>query len=144
MLENERYMVQKIDTLIFNMLKKKMEIRRDKISIISDNDVEEILKKINGKMKIISLLFQGNFSNNERTIEEKIGIATSDLSNYDKIANKIILKRLDSVIAEIEKIDSKNGRLVSVCLDRKLFIEKVLTENIPLHFIDKHIQKERD
>lgn len=144
MLENERYMVQKIDTLIFNMLKKKMEIRRDKISIISDNDVEEILKKINGKMKIISLLFQGNFSNNERTIEEKIGIATSDLSNYDKIANKIILKRLDSVIEEIEKIDSKNGRLVSVCLDRKLFIEKVLTENIPLHFIDKHIQKERD
>lgn len=140
MLENERDIVQEIDKLILDTLKKKMKIKRDKVSIIPDNEMEEILKKINEKMKMIFLLFQGDFSINERNIEEKMEIVKTELSFYDKIANNIISKRLDIAIQKVENLKPKSGRLISVCLDRKLFIQKVLMNNISLPFIKKYIQ----
>lgn len=93
-------------------------------------------------MKIIFLLFQGDFSLNERNIEEKIEIGRRELNFYDKIANSIILKRVDIVMQKIESIKPLNGQLISVCLDRKLFIQKVLIENISLSFIQKYIRIE--
>lgn len=144
MLNNEKRMVKEIDKLIWDMLKAKMDIKKDKVSIICDDEIEEIFKRINEKMKVIFLLFQGDFSVNERNIEEIMGMVKTDLNFYDKIANNIILKRLDTIIEKIENLDPLNGRLVSVCLDRKLFIEKVLAKNISLFFVERHIQKERD
>lgn len=144
MLDNEKKMVKEIDKLILDMLKEKMKIKKDKVSIICDDEIKEILKRIDEKMKVVFLLFQGDFSVNERNIEERMEIVKTDLNFYDKIANNIILKRLDSIIEKIENLEPINGRLISVCLDRKLFIEKVLTKNISLFFVKKHIQKERD
>lgn len=143
MLENENKRVKEIDKLILDMLKEKMTIKKDKISIICDDEIEEILKIINEKMKVVFLLFQGDFSVNERNIEERMKIVKTDLNFYDKIANNIILKRLDAVIGKIENLEPLNGRLASVCLDRKLFIEKILTKNISLFFVEEDIRQER-
>lgn len=118
MLDNEKKMVKEIDKLILDMLKE--------------------------KMKVVFLLFQGDFSVNERNIEERMEIAKTGLNFYDKIANNVILKRLDAIIEKIENLEPLNGRLVSVCLDRKLFIEKVLAKNISLFFVEKYIQEERE
>lgn len=142
MLEKENKIVNEIDKLILSMLKEKMKIKTDKVNILCDNEIKEVTKRINEKMKVIFLLFQGSFAVNERNIEDEIEIIKTDLSSYDKIANNIILKRLDSIFKKIENIDPLNGRLVSVCLDRKLFIEKVLIKNIPLISVEKYIQKE--
>ena len=70
MLEDERRQVEKIDKLILNTLKDKMKISKDKINIISDNEIEKIFNKINEKMEAIFLLFEGNFSINEMNLEE--------------------------------------------------------------------------
>lgn len=142
MLENERNMVEKIDKLILDEFKNIMKIKKDTVSIISDNKIEDILKRINEKMKVIFLLFQGDFSINERIIEEKIALGKRDLNFYDKIANRIILKRLDEAIKKVEKLKHLDGRLISVCFDRKLFIQKVLMKNLSLSFIQKYIQME--
>lgn len=51
MLNNEKKTVKEIDKLILDMLKEKMKIKKDKVSIICDDEIEEILKRINEKMK---------------------------------------------------------------------------------------------
>lgn len=144
MLDNEKKKVKEIDKLILDMLKEKMQIKKDKVSIICDDEIEEILNRIHEKAEVVFLLFQGDFSVNERNIEERMEIAKTDLNFYDKIANNIILKRLDAIIGKIENLEHQNGLLVSVCLDRKLFIEKVLTKNIPLFFVEKYIYYNKD
>lgn len=142
MLENERNIVEEIDKLILDEFENIMKIKKDTVSIISDNKIENILKRINEKMKVIFLLFQGDFSINERIIEEKIALGKRDLNFYDKIANRIILKRLDEAIEKVEKLKHLDGQLISVCFDRKLFIQKVLMKNLSLSFIQKYIQME--
>ena len=80
MLENERNIVEEIDKLILDEFENIMKIKKDTVSIISDNKIENILKRINEKMKVIFLLFQGDFSINERIIEEKIALGKRDLN----------------------------------------------------------------
>lgn len=142
MLENEKNIVKKIDQLILNELKENLKIEKDKVSILSDDEMKKVLTKIEEKKNVVYFLFQGDFAINERNIEEKMGIAKTDLSFCDKIANNIILKRLDATIRKIENLEPLNGQLISVCLDRKLFIEKVLIQNILLPFVEKYIPKE--
>lgn len=60
------------------------------------------------------------------------------------MANNIIFKRLNNVMEKINNQKPIDGRLVSVCLDRKLFIEKVLDKNISLSFINKETSKDRE
>ena len=141
MIESENEKVKKIDARICDMLKEKMTIKREhEGSAVED----EIFNRINEKMQVIFSLFQRDFSINERIIEQRIEKAKMELDVYDKIANKIILRRLDNIIGELEKTMPVDGRLVSVCLDRKLFIEKILTQNIPLDFIEKCIKQEKE
>ena len=142
MLENERNIVEEIDKLILDEFENIMKIKKDTVSIISDNKIENILKRINEKMKVIFLLFQGDFSINERIIEEKIALGKRDLNFYDKIANRIILKRLDEAIEKVEKLKHLDGQLISVCFDIKLFIQKVLMKNLSISFIEKYIKME--
>ena len=142
MIDNERNKVEEIDKSILSELKRRMEIKREPVSVIPDKEIECILKKINEKMEIIHILFQGGFSINERTIEERLEYERQNLTPYDSVANNIILKRLDAAIKTVEDIYPQNGRLISVCFDRKFFIEKVLTQNISLPSIKKYIQVE--
>lgn len=142
MLENERSMVQEIDALILDTLRKKMEIKKDKADMLPEGEIETIINKVNEKMEVIALLFQGDFSLNERILEEKMELGRSNLNYYDKIANNIISKRLEATMQKVETLKPLNGRVISVCMDRKLFIEKVLKDNISLDFAKKHIQFE--
>lgn len=49
MLENENESVKKIDELILGKLKEKLEIKKGKNSILSDEEVEKVLRKIDEK-----------------------------------------------------------------------------------------------
>ena len=64
-------------------------------------------------------------------------MSKNKISNYDKIANNVILKRIELIFKQIIKRKPENNRLVSVCMDRQLFIEKVLNENVNIEFIKK-------
>lgn len=143
MLKRENESVKKIDKLILDMLKEKMKIKQERVSIMQDAEMKKVIKKINEKMEVICLLFHEDFSIIERNIEERMKIEKTDLNFYDKIANNIIFKKLDNTLKEIEGQEHQNSQVIPVCLDRKLFIEKVLTQNIPLSFIKKQIQKKK-
>lgn len=67
-----------------------MKIKKDKASMICDEEIEKIFKRINEKMKAVFLLFQGDFSINERNIEERMETAKTELNFYDKIAKYVI------------------------------------------------------
>lgn len=144
MLESERGIVNRIDKLILNMLKENMKIKKDKVGVIHDDEIEKVLSRIDEKLEVIFSLFQDDFSINERNIEERIRTLEPNLNFYDKVANNIIFKRLNNVMEKINNQKPIDGRLVSVCLDRKLFIEKVLDKNISLSFINKETSKDRE
>lgn len=144
MLESERGIINRIDKLILNMLKENMKIKKDKVGVIHDDEIEKVLSRIDEKLEVIFSLFQDDFSINERNIEERIRTLEPNLNFYDKVANNIIFKRLNNVMEKINNQKPIDGRLVSVCLDRKLFIEKVLDKNISLSFINKETSKDRE
>lgn len=92
---------------------------------------------------MIFLLFQGDFSINERNIEQEMrAMKKTDMNFYDIIANNVILKRLEATINEIESLGPRDGRLISVCFDRKFFIQRVLQENLSLDFVARYIESE--
>lgn len=126
------------------MLKENMKIKKDKVGVIHDDEIEKVLSRIDEKLEVIFSLFQDDFSINERNIEERIRTLEPNLNFYDKVANNIIFKRLNNVMEKINNQKPIDGRLVSVCLDRKLFIEKVLDKNISLSFINKETSKDRE
>lgn len=72
MLESERGIVNRIDKLILNMLKENMKIKKDKVGVIHDDEIEKVLSRIDEKLEVIFSLFQDDFSINERNIEERI------------------------------------------------------------------------
>lgn len=142
MLETEKKIIKNIDQLIFNELKEKLKIMEDKSDVLDNNNMKEILKKVNEKKDIIFLLFQGSFSVNERNIEERMQKNKKELNLYDRTANNIILKRVETSIKEIESTAPLNCRIISVCLDRKMFIEKIMKENISLNYVKQYMKEE--
>ncbi len=144
MFKNENYRVKQIDRIILEELRKRLEMQVENIEIIKGSETEKILGIIEEKKKGILLLFQGDFTLNERNIKEKIPQENRELSFYEKIANNIILKRISKIFNKIMKLQAKDYRLISVCVDRQLFIQKILSENIQTSFIESCInQRER-
>ena len=68
MLECENIKVKEIDKKILEMIIRKMDIKTKNVDILTSEQLDKILRIIDRKKEIISLLFQGDFSVNEKNI----------------------------------------------------------------------------
>lgn len=141
MVKNESEKVKEIDEKIVEELRKNLEMRIESPNIIKNNNViseEEkqiILNKIEEKKKAIFLLFQGNFTLNQQNIKQRAPKRNQKSDDYDTIANNVILKRVEEIFNRMISNKEKDYRLVSVCSDRQFFIQRIILENIPTSFI---------
>ena len=97
---------------------------------------------IDEKKEVISLLFQGDFSINEKNIECKIKDYETKITPDEQVVNNIISKRVEKIIDQMIEKDEKNGRLVSVCMDRMFFIQRIIQNNIGASLIKSCIEDE--
>ncbi len=136
MFEGEICKVKQIDRRILEELRKKLEIKIENVDIISDVEIGKVLSIIEEKKRGIFLLFHGDFTVNEQNINEKISEMNGESSFYDRIANKLILKRIEKIFNKMMSLEAQNCRLISVCTDRQFFIQKIISENIQTSFIE--------
>lgn len=142
MIREERFFVKEIDEMIKSQLEGKLEIKKEKVNNLEEAEIEKILTIIKEKKNLILALFQGDFSLNEYVIKQKMKKEECQLTSYEKIANRIILKRIDEIFDMITKQQTKSGRLISVCADRQFFIKEVISSNIQKSFIEDCIELE--
>ena len=142
MIREERFFVKEIDEMIKSQLEVKLEIKKEKVNNLEEAEIEKILTIIKEKKNLILALFQGDFSLNEYVIKQKMKKEECQLTSYEKIANRIILKRIDEIFDMITKQQTKSGRLISVCADRQFFIKEVISSNIQKSFIEDCIELE--
>lgn len=136
MLKYENSKVRQIDRKILEELRKNLEIRVSNFDIISKTETEKVISIIEEKKRGIFLLFQGDFSLNEYNINEKIPKQKRELSFYDRIANNVILRRIEKIFNKLRDLEAQDYRAISVCADRQFFIKKVILENIQTSFIE--------
>lgn len=136
MLKYENSKVRQIDRKILEELRKNLEIRVSNFDIISKTETEKVISIIEEKKRGIFLLFQGDFSLNEYNINEKIPKQKRELSFYDRIANNVILRRIEKIFNKLRDLEAQDYRATSVCADRQFFIKKVILENIQTSFIE--------
>ncbi len=139
--KNESNRVKEIDRMILTELIKKLEIRRDSVGIINKEEIEKIFQKIDERKRVIFLLFQGNFSVNEKNISDRMETCKQQLTSYDKIANNIISKRVEKIFNRMMSLHEQDSRTIYVCTDRKLFIQRILLENVQESFVKKYVEK---
>ncbi len=137
---------KRIDNIILLELREGLKIKNSAINIISQEELEMVLKKIDEKKRIIFSLFQGDFSVNEKNIGDRIQFVKPQLTFYDNVANNVILSRVEKVMNKLISMNENDNRAISVCMDRKLFIQRILLENVQESFVKKYIEKdvERD
>lgn len=140
--KEKRDIVKKIDNKILAELTKKLEMRKDKINIISEEDIEKIFQKIDERKRAIFLLFKGDFQINEKNISDKMIFYKAQSTIYDKIANNIISKRVEVIFDKMMSLDFQDYETLCIYADRKFFIQRILSENIPESFIEKCIEKD--
>ncbi len=142
MVKNESDKVKEIDEKIVEELRKNLEMRIespniiDDINVISKEEKQIILNKIEEKKKAIFLLFQGNFTLNQQNIKQRAPKRNQKSDVYDTIANNIILKKVENIFNRMISQKEQDYRLISVCSDRKFFIQRIILENIPTSFIE--------
>ena len=142
MVKNESEKVREIDEQILEELRKnlKMNIENpsilDNVNVISTEEKQKILRKIEEKRKCIFLLFQGSFTLNEQNIKEINPKINQKSDVYERIANNVILKRVEKIFNIMISNKEKDHRLISVCSDRHFFIKTVISENIPTSLIE--------
>lgn len=136
MLKYENSKVRQIDRKILEELRKNLEIRVSNFDIISKTETEKVISIIEEKKRGIFLLFQGDFSLNEYNINEKIPKQKRELSFYDRIANNVILRRIEKIFNKLRDLEAQDYRATSVCADRQFFIKKIILENIQTSFIE--------
>ena len=144
MLECENIKVKEIDKKILEMIIRKMDIKTKNVDILTSEQLDKIIRIIDRKKEIISLLFQGDFSVNEKNIEENLQWSNAKPTIYEKIANNIVCKRVEEIMDKLMEQDPQNGRLISVCIDRMLFIQKIISQNVDISAIKKLIPAEKD
>lgn len=144
MIHEENKEVKKIDNTILENLKEKLKISKENVNILENSHMEKVLERIESKKQAIFLLFQGDFSVNEYNVNKRLCINKNKLTMYDKLANNILAKRVENLLNEMMDKDSKNTRLISVCMDRKFFIEKILEENVEPSSIRNWIENDKE
>lgn len=142
MIEYENRNVKEIDKRILEQIQKNLNIKEEGVDILSKEKLKEYLRIIDEKKEVISLLFQGDFSINEKNIECKIKDYETKITPDEQVVNNIISKRVETIIDQMIKKDEKNGRLVSVCMDRMLFIQRIIQNNIGTSLIKSCIENE--
>lgn len=142
MIEYENRNVKEIDKRILEQIQKNLNIKEEGVDILSKEKLKEYLRIIDEKKEVISLLFQGDFSINEKNIECKIKDYETKITPDEQVINNIISKRVETIIDQMIKKDEKNGRLVSVCMDRMLFIQRIIQNNIGTSLIKSCIENE--
>lgn len=142
MIEYENRNVKEIDKRILEQIQKNLNIKEESVDILSKEKLKEYLTMIDEKKEVISLLFQGDFSINEKNIECKIKDYETKITPDEQVVNNIISKRVETIIEQMIKKDEKNGRLVSVCMDRMLFIKRIIQNNIGASLIKSCIEDE--
>lgn len=143
-IKDENKKVKEIDKKILEALRRNLELKDKNIEMVSKEEADKILNVIEERKRGIFLLFKGDFSLNEETIKRKFDSKTSETSFYEKVANRVLLKRVDAILDRMINSELDNGRLVSVCADRQFFIQKVFADNIPTNFIEECVNnKER-
>lgn len=142
MIGYENKNVKEIDKRILEKIQKNLNIKEESIDIVSKEKLKEYLRIIDEKKEIISLLFQGEFSVNEKNIECKIKDYETKTTPDERVVNNIVSKRVETIIGQMIKKDEKNGRLVSVCMDRMLFIQRIIQNNVDVSLIKSCIENE--
>ncbi len=142
MIEYENRNVKEIDKRILEQIQKNLNIKEESVDILSKEKLKEYLTMIDEKREVISLLFQGDFSINEKNIECKIKDYETKITPDEQVVNNIISKRVEKIIDQMIEKDEKNGRLVSVCMDRMFFIQRIIQNNIGASLIKSCIEDE--
>lgn len=142
MIEYENRNVKEIDKRILEQIQKNLNIKEESVDILSKEKLKEYLTMIDEKKEVISLLFQGDFSINEKNIECKIKDYETKITPDEQVVNNIISKRVEKIIDQMIEKDEKNGRLVSVCMDRMFFIQRIIQNNIGASLIKSCIEDE--
>lgn len=138
----EKEKINKIDQLILQKLKENLEIKEENSNILKDDILKQVYKTIEKKKQTLYLLYDGDFSVNEYKIERRLAQEKNENTMYTEIANNIIARRINLIIETLIKEEPENGMLISVCMDRKLFMEKVLEKNVEPAFILKYAKVE--
>ena len=134
MISSENEEVKLIDTKILEKLKENLNI--DIQGIEMEQDIKDKISRIiEMKKQAIYMLFNGDFSVNEYRVNSKLNSKNIELTMCERIANNILSKRIDVVLNNMIENAPNNGRFVSVCMDRKLFMKQILQANVTPDFI---------
>lgn len=136
---------KEIDTIIHDQLIKNLNLDTDSVNVVTEEFLNKFLNILSAKKDIIDLLFSGNFSLTEQNIKEKLSWSNRnniDKDIYTKVVNGIISKRLGYTIDKLIAQNKNDPQFVSVCLDRHIFIDKIISENIEASFIEDCIEEE--
>ena len=115
MIEYENRNVKEIDKRILEQIQKNLNIKEESVDILSKEKSKEYLTMIDEKKEVISLLFQGDFSINEKNIECKIKDYETKITPDEQVVNNIISKRVEKIIDQMIEKDEKTA------LDQYLF-----------------------
>lgn len=139
---------KEIDMMLLNSIKnskKSFEEQRDVI----DNEFPEMMQLISARMDdkiaVIERLFKGDFTKNEAELDRYSEYKQAKPTQPDEIlANKFIIRDLDSSIQKIREMYPDDGLVTSVCGDRRFFIERALKKNLTLDEIKKYVGQEEE
>lgn len=142
MIEEEDLKVKLIDKKILEELKDNLEIKADNADIIKKEHLDLVLDSIEQKKQAIFSLFNGDFSVNEYNLDGYLNKEETKIPMNDRIANNIILNRVELTFKKIMNIEPEDKRLISVSMDRYLFIKEILKQNVNVAFIKKIIEND--
>lgn len=134
---------KQIDTIIFNELNKNLNVDTKNANLVTEEFLNNLLNIILSKKETIRLLFSKNFTLTEHNIKQKLLRNTTlekkpDL--YNKIANKILSKRIEQIFNRLMEKNKKDNQFIAVCIDRQIFINTILSQNIESSFIESCLE----
>ncbi len=136
---------KEIDTIIFNELDKNLNIDTENADLVTKEFLNKVLDTISYKKKTISLLFSKNFSLTEHNIKRNLihpNRLKSDPSIYDQVANTILSKRIVDILNRLMEKNKEDNKFVTVCMDRQLFINTILSENIENSLVESCLEED--
>lgn len=130
------------DKLILKVLKIELDFNKDEVNILKDEKLNILFEKIEQKKQAIFWLLKNDFSFYEYKIGGRISYKNVNADFYDEVANSILSKKINRIFERLLESCKDNGQYISVCMDRKLFINKILDKNVLLEEIKEHISEE--
>lgn len=132
------------DELILKMLKNGLDINKSGVNILKGEKLSILCERIENKKQTVLLLFENEFAESEFKINCIMNNKNNNSDYYDRVANNILLKRINRIFQKLLEDMEDDGQYVSVCLDRNFFINKVLEKNVSLEDVKKCIKEEEN